>query len=168
MPNQWMPLDVGRDETADENCDNKRRMFVRWRRNSAGRLWSRNDEAAQQRLQPTSAFNVAIKSTPESTRWRLKRMALGRPRYRDIRIEKSHKGSLYRVAWWVTVAKQVRDLVAGFLGRLKRTQHSGNTHVVDLGDDGFDFLGYHFHKRPPRRTRRLVPHAWPNQKAMQR
>lgn len=41
------------------------------------------------------------------------------------------------------------------------------THVVDLGCDGFDFLGFHFHKGPSRRTGRLVPYAWPSQKAMQ-
>jgi Group II intron, maturase-specific domain len=45
--------------------------------------------------------------------------------------------------------------------------HPGKTHVVDLGRDGFDFLGFHFHKRPSRRTGRLVPYAWPSQKAMQ-
>ena len=60
-----------------------------------------------------------------------------------------------------------RDLIAGFLGRLKLTLHAGKTHVVDLGSDGFDFLGFHFHKRPSRRTGRLVPYAWPSQKAMQ-
>ena len=64
-------------------------------------------------------------------------------------------------------AQQARDLVAGFLGRLKLTLHPGKTHVVDLGCDGFDFLGFHFHKRPSRRTGRLVPYAWPSQKAMQ-
>jgi hypothetical protein len=32
--------------------------------------------------------------------------------------------------------------------------------------DGFDFLGFHFHKLPSRRTGRLVPYAWPSQKAM--
>lgn len=64
-------------------------------------------------------------------------------------------------------AQQARDLVAGFLRRLKLTLHPGKTHVVDLGCDGFDFLGFHFHKRPSRRTGRLVPYAWPSQKAMQ-
>jgi RNA-directed DNA polymerase len=64
-------------------------------------------------------------------------------------------------------AQQARELVAGFLGRLKLTLHSGKTHVVDLGRAGFDFLGFHFHKRPSRRTGRLVPYAWPSQKAMQ-
>jgi len=64
-------------------------------------------------------------------------------------------------------ARQAHDLIAGFLGRLKLTLHPGKTHVVDLGSDGFDFLGFHFHKRPSRRTGRLVPYAWPSQKAMQ-
>ena len=64
-------------------------------------------------------------------------------------------------------AQQARDLVAGFLRRLKLTLHPGKTHVVDLGCHGFDFLGFHFHKRPSRRTGRLVPYAWPSQKAMQ-
>jgi hypothetical protein len=50
---------------------------------------------------------------------------------------------------------------------LKLTLHLGKTHVVDLGCAGFDFLGFHFHKRPSRRTGRLVPYAWPSQKAMQ-
>ena len=36
-----------------------------------------------------------------------------------------------------------------------------------MGRAGFDFLGFHFHKRPSRRTGRLVPYAWPSQKAMQ-
>ena len=64
-------------------------------------------------------------------------------------------------------AQQVRELVAGFLGRLTRTLHPRKTHVVDLGCDGVDFLGFHVHKRPSRRTGRLVPYAWPSQKAMQ-
>jgi hypothetical protein len=50
---------------------------------------------------------------------------------------------------------------------LKLTLHAGKTRVVDLGGHGFDFLGFHFHKRSSRRTGRLVPYAWPSQKAMQ-
>ncbi len=64
-------------------------------------------------------------------------------------------------------AQQTRDLVAGFLGRLKLTLHSEKTRVVDLNSEGFDFLGFHFHKLPSRRTGRLWPYAWPSQKAMQ-
>jgi group II intron reverse transcriptase/maturase len=63
-------------------------------------------------------------------------------------------------------AQQALDLVAGFLRRLKLNLHAGKTRVVDLGQGGFDFLGFHFHKRPSRRTGHLVPYAWPSQKAM--
>lgn len=63
-------------------------------------------------------------------------------------------------------AQQALDSVAEFLRRLKLNLHPGKTRVVDLGQGGFDFLGFHFHKRPSRRTGRLVPYAWPSQKAM--
>jgi len=63
-------------------------------------------------------------------------------------------------------AQQAQDLVAAFLERLKLTLHPTKAHVVDMGSAGFDFLGFHFHKRPSRRTGRLAPYAWPSQKAM--
>lgn len=63
-------------------------------------------------------------------------------------------------------AERARELVAGFLGRLKLTLHPRKTRVVDMGSCGFDFLGFHFHKLPSRRTGRLVPYAWPSQQAM--
>ena len=63
-------------------------------------------------------------------------------------------------------AEQARERVAGFLGRWKLTLHPQKTRVVDLGREGFDFLGFHFQKRPSRRTSRLGPYAWPSQKAM--
>ena len=63
-------------------------------------------------------------------------------------------------------ACQARDLIGQFLGRLKLQLHPTKTRVVDLGSDGFDFLGFHFHKRPSRRTGRLAPYAWPSQPAM--
>lgn len=63
-------------------------------------------------------------------------------------------------------AEHAREIVSGFLGRLKVTLHPRKTRVVDLGSGGFDFLGFHFHKMPSRRTGRLVPYAWPSQKAM--
>ena len=65
-------------------------------------------------------------------------------------------------------ATQARRLIAGFLDRLKLAPHSGKTHVVDLGCAGFEFLGFHFHKRPSRRTGRLVPYAWPSHSAMRK
>jgi len=63
-------------------------------------------------------------------------------------------------------AERARELVAGFLRRVKLTLHPRKTRVVDMGREGFDFLGFHFHKLPSRRTGRLVPYAWPSQKAM--
>ena len=63
-------------------------------------------------------------------------------------------------------AEQARELGAGFLGRWKLTVHPQKTRGVDLGREGFDFLGFHFQKRPSRRTSRLVPYLWPSQKAM--
>jgi hypothetical protein len=63
-------------------------------------------------------------------------------------------------------AERACELVAGFLGRLKLTLHPCKTRVVDMGSCGFDFLGFHFHKMPSRRTGRRVPYAWPSQKAM--
>ena len=65
-------------------------------------------------------------------------------------------------------AEQARGLIAGFLERLKLTLHPGKTDVVDLGCGGFDCLGFHYHKRPSRRTGRLVPYAWPSQSAMRK
>lgn len=63
-------------------------------------------------------------------------------------------------------ALQARDLIAQFLGRLKLQLHPTKTRVVDMGSDGFDFLGFHFHKLPSRRTGRVAPYAWPSQQAM--
>lgn len=65
-------------------------------------------------------------------------------------------------------AERARDLVAGFLGELKVTLQPQKTRVVDMGSQGFDFLGFRFQKLPSKRTGRLVPYAWPSQKAMKR
>ena len=63
-------------------------------------------------------------------------------------------------------AKRAQSLIAGFLGRLKLRLQPDKTHVVGMDSGGFDFLGFHFHKLPSKRTGRLVPYAWPSQKAM--
>ena len=65
-------------------------------------------------------------------------------------------------------AQQARDLVTGFLRRLRLTLHAGKTRMVDMGADGFDFLGFHYHKLPSRRTGRLMPYLWPSQQAMRK
>ena len=63
-------------------------------------------------------------------------------------------------------AVQALDLIAGFLERLRLRLHPGKTRVAASGQTGFDFLGFHFHKLPSRRTGRPWPYAWPSQKAM--
>jgi group II intron reverse transcriptase/maturase len=49
---------------------------------------------------------------------------------------------------------------------LKLTLHPTKTHVVDMGQDGFDFLGFHFHKKRSKKSGKLLPYVWPSQKAM--
>jgi RNA-directed DNA polymerase len=36
-----------------------------------------------------------------------------------------------------------------------------------MAQEGFDFLGFHFHKLRAKRTGKLLPCMWPSQKAMQ-
>ena len=63
-------------------------------------------------------------------------------------------------------AELARGIIEGFLRRLKLTLHPGKTHCVRLDRAGFDFLGVYFHKMLSKRSGRLVPYAWPSQKAM--
>jgi len=49
---------------------------------------------------------------------------------------------------------------------LKLTLHPTKTHVVAMGQDGFDFLGFHFHKKKSKKSGKLLPYIWPSQKAM--
>jgi len=50
--------------------------------------------------------------------------------------------------------------------RLKLTLHPTKTRIVDMGQTGFDFLGFHFHKLVSKRTHTRLPYMWPSQKAM--
>jgi group II intron reverse transcriptase/maturase len=49
---------------------------------------------------------------------------------------------------------------------LKLTLHPTKTRVVDMGRDGFDFLGFHFHKKKSKKSKKLLPYIWPAPKAM--
>jgi group II intron reverse transcriptase/maturase len=49
---------------------------------------------------------------------------------------------------------------------LKLNLHPTKTRVVDMGRDGFDFLGFHFHKKKAKKSSKLLPYIWPSQKAM--
>lgn len=63
-------------------------------------------------------------------------------------------------------AERALQVVQKVMTRLKLTLHPTKTRVVDMGREGFDFLGFHFHKLKSKRTNKLLPYAWPSQKAM--
>jgi group II intron reverse transcriptase/maturase len=65
-----------------------------------------------------------------------------------------------------TEAERALETVRWIMGKLKLTLHPTKTHLVDLGREGFEFLGLHFHKRRVRKTGKLLPYFWPGQKAM--
>ena len=84
-----------------------------------------------------------------------------------------HQGKLYRYADdFVIVCRTKRDaeralqVVKQIMARLKLTLHPTKTHIVDMGREGFDFLGFHFHKMKSRKSDKLLPYVWPSQKAM--
>jgi retron-type reverse transcriptase len=55
---------------------------------------------------------------------------------------------------------------AHIMARLKLTLHPTKTRLVDMGREGFDFLGFHFHKLKSKKSGKLLPYVWPSQKAM--
>ena len=57
-------------------------------------------------------------------------------------------------------------MVKQIMGILKLTLHPVKTRIVDMGRDGFDFLGFHFHKKKARKSGKLLPYIWPAPKAM--
>ena len=65
-----------------------------------------------------------------------------------------------------TAAERALEMIRQIMERLKLTLHPAKTRLVDLGREGFEFLGFHFHKRTDRRTRKVLPYFWPGQKAM--
>lgn len=82
-------------------------------------------------------------------------------------------GQLYRYADDFVVvcrrkeeAEEARRIIGQILERLKLTLHPDKTCIVSMKEEGFDFLGFHFRKKPSKRTGRLAPYAWPGTKAM--
>ena len=63
-------------------------------------------------------------------------------------------------------AQQALQMVKQIMTRLKLTLHPTKTRIVDMNREGFDFLGFHFHKSKSRTTHRFIPYMWPGQKAM--
>jgi hypothetical protein len=46
---------------------------------------------------------------------------------------------------------------------LKLTLRPTKTHVVDMGQDGFDFLRFHFLKKKSEKSGKLLPYISPSQ-----
>ena len=63
-------------------------------------------------------------------------------------------------------AETALQMVKQIMGILKLTLHPTKTRVVDMGRDGFDFLGFHVHKKKARKSGKLLPYIWPVPKAM--
>jgi RNA-directed DNA polymerase len=74
--------------------------------------------------------------------------------------------------WYVIICRSKRAAQVAFqavtqiITRLKLTLHPTKTQIVDMGQAGFDFLGFHFHKLVSKRAHRRLPYMWPSQKAM--
>jgi group II intron reverse transcriptase/maturase len=63
-------------------------------------------------------------------------------------------------------AENALQKVKQIMAILKLTLHPAKTRIVDMGRDGFDFLGFHFHKKKAKKSGKLLPYIWPSQKAM--
>jgi len=82
-------------------------------------------------------------------------------------------GKLYRYADDLVIvcrtkkdAERTLKAIKWVMARLKLTLHPTKTRIVDMGREGFDFLGFHFHKLKAKRSGKHLPYAWPSQKAM--
>jgi len=63
-------------------------------------------------------------------------------------------------------AQEAMQRVKQIMTRLKLTLHPTKTRIVDMNQDGLDFLGFHFHKMRAKNSGKLVPYMWPGEKAM--
>jgi RNA-directed DNA polymerase len=63
-------------------------------------------------------------------------------------------------------AQEAMQGIEQIINRMKLTLHPTKTRIVDMGREGFDFLGFHFHKMKSKKTNKLLPYMWPGQKAM--
>lgn len=90
------------------------------------------------------------------------------------RYASSSLGRLFRYADdFVIVCRTKREadralqVVRQVMTRLKLTLHPTKTRIVDMGREGFDFLGFHFHKLKSKQSNKLLPYIWPSQQAME-
>lgn len=58
-------------------------------------------------------------------------------------------------------AQEALQAVKQVTARLKLTLHPTKTRIVDMGREGFDFLGFHFHKMKAKKTNKPCPICGP-------
>jgi RNA-directed DNA polymerase len=82
-------------------------------------------------------------------------------------------GELFRYADDIVIicrtqrqAEHALHAVRLILQKLQLQLHPTKTRLVGMAQEGFDFLGFHFHKLRAKRTGKLLPYMWPSQKAM--
>lgn len=63
-------------------------------------------------------------------------------------------------------AQQALAVVQQIMAKLKLQLHPTKTKLVNLKQEGFEFLGFHFQKVVGRNSGKLVPLMWPGKKAM--
>jgi RNA-directed DNA polymerase len=64
------------------------------------------------------------------------------------------------------LAQRALQAIQQVVRKLNLQLHPTKTRLVDMGQEGFDFLGFHFHKMKAKKTNKLLPYMWPGQKAM--
>jgi hypothetical protein len=82
-------------------------------------------------------------------------------------------GKLFRYADDIVIicrtnleAQHAVHAVRGVLQKLKLQLHPTKTRLVAMAQEGFDFLGFHFHKLRAKHTGKLLLYMCPSQKAM--
>ncbi len=63
-------------------------------------------------------------------------------------------------------AQKAMTIVQQIMARLKLQLHPTKTKLVNLKQEGFEFLGFHFQKVIGKRSGKLVPLMWPGKKSM--
>lgn len=65
-------------------------------------------------------------------------------------------------------AELAHTAVKQIMARLKLNLHPEKCRIVDLMEDGVDFLGFHFHKMKSKNSGKIAPYMWPSQKSVNR
>jgi RNA-directed DNA polymerase len=65
-------------------------------------------------------------------------------------------------------AREALDRINALMERLRLTLHPTKTRIVNAAREGFDFLGFHYHKWRSCISGKLIPYMQPNMKALKR